>query len=214
MQVAPSMLSADFSNLQKDIEMINNSEADWFHLDIMDGMFVPNITFGPPVVAAIKKYARKPLDVHLMIVEPDRYIKAFVDAGADMLTVQYEACVHLHRTIQSIKSLGCKAAVAINPHTDVMLLKNIIPYLDMVLIMSVNPGFGGQKFIPTTFTKLKELNVLKTELNPALLIQVDGGVDTLNAGALKNAGVDMLVAGSAVFGSENPLESIIKLKHS
>lgn len=211
--VSPSLLSADFGNLQRDIEMVNNSEADWFHLDIMDGVFVPNISYGIPVIKTVKKHAKKPLDVHLMIIDPDRYIEDFQKAGADILTVHYEACTHLHRTVQNIKSKGMKAGVSLNPHTPVHLLKDIIADLDLVLIMSVNPGFGGQKFIPNAFEKIKELKQLIIEKNSNALIEVDGGVDNTNAKELVKAGCDVLVAGSYVFGSENQLETIKKLKH-
>lgn len=210
--LAPSMLSADFGNLQKDVEMINRSEADWFHLDIMDGVFVPNISFGFPVVKFIKKYAKKPLDVHLMIVQPERYIIEWQKAGADILTVHYEACTHLHRTVQEIKAAGMKAGVSLNPHTPVSLLKDILPDLDMVLIMSVNPGFGGQSFIPQSLSKIAELRQMANATNPNLIIQVDGGVDTKNYKDVLLAGANALVAGSAVFGAENPEEVIKVLK--
>ena len=210
--LSPSMLSADFNNLSKDIEMINNSEADWFHLDIMDGVFVPNISFGFPIVKHIKKIAKKPLDVHLMIVQPERYIEAWKDAGADILTVHYEACTHLHRTVQEIKNNGMKAGVSLNPHTPVSLLKDILPELDMVLIMSVNPGFGGQSFISQSLNKIKELREMANISNPDLIIQVDGGVDVKNYKTIVEAGANSLVAGSAVFKSENPLEAIGILK--
>jgi ribulose-phosphate 3-epimerase len=210
--ISPSLLSADFGNLQKDIEMINQSEADWFHLDIMDGVFVPNISFGFPVIKFIKKHAKKPLDVHLMIVDPDRYIEDFQKAGADLLTVHYETCNHLHRTIQNIKSKKMKAGVSLNPHTPVNLLKDIIADLDLVLIMSVNPGFGGQKFIPNTIDKIKELKELIIQKNSNALIEVDGGIDNKNAKILIEAGCDVLVAGSYIFGSQNQLETIKDLK--
>ncbi len=210
--LAPSMLSADFNNLQKDIEMINRSEADWFHLDIMDGVFVPNISFGFPIVKHIKKLAKKPLDVHLMIVQPERYINEWQKAGADILTVHYEACTHLHRTVQEIKNAGMKAGVSLNPHTSVALLKDILPELDMVLIMSVNPGFGGQSFIKQSLSKIAELREMADISNPTLIIQVDGGVDITNHKEIIHAGANALVAGSAVFGSENPEETIVKLK--
>ena len=212
MMIAPSILSADFSNLERDILMINQSEADLFHLDIMDGLFVPNISFGFPVVEAIGKKAEKPLDVHLMIVDPDRYLERFRDAGANWISVHYEACPHLHRTVQLMKSLGVKAGVALNPHTSVDLLTDIISDLDFVLIMSVNPGFGGQKFIEQTYTKVKRLKSIITESGSNALIQVDGGVDLKNAQLLKKAGVDILVAGNTVFKSENPLSTINNLK--
>ncbi|HOZ30047.1 MAG TPA: ribulose-phosphate 3-epimerase [Bacteroidales bacterium] len=210
--IAPSMLSADFGNLKKDIEMINKSEADWFHLDIMDGVFVPNISFGFPVVKYIKKFAKKPLDVHLMIVQPERYIDAWKNAGADILTVHYEACTHLHRTIQQIKAAGMKAGVSLNPHTSVSLLSDILPEIDMVLIMSVNPGFGGQSFIPQSLKKITLLRAMTNMSNPELIIQVDGGVDLTNYKEIVKAGANALVAGSAVFGSDNPTETIKKLK--
>lgn len=211
--ISPSLLSADFGNLQRDIEMINCSEADWFHLDIMDGVFVPNISYGIPVIKAVKKHAKKPLDVHLMIVDPDRYVDDFQKAGADILTVHYEACKHLHRTVQNIKSKGMKAGVSLNPHTPVHLLKDIIADLDLVLIMSVNPGFGGQKFIPNALNKIKELKDLIADSGSNTLIEVDGGVDSSNAKTLVDAGCNVLVAGSYVFGAENPIETIKRLKN-
>lgn len=210
--LAPSMLSADFNNLQKDIDMINNSKADWFHLDIMDGVFVPNISFGFPVVKHIKKLAKKPLDVHLMIIQPERYIQEWQKAGADILTVHYEACTHLHRTVQEIKNAGMKAGVSLNPHTSVSLLKDILPEIDMVLIMSVNPGFGGQSFIKQSLLKIAELREMADVSNPTLIIQVDGGVDITNHKEIIHAGANALVAGSAVFGSANPEETIKILK--
>ncbi len=211
--VSPSLLSADFGNLQRDIEMINTSEADWFHLDMMDGMFVPNISFGFPVIKHIKKHAKKPLDVHLMIVNPDRYIEDFYNAGADILTVHYEACDHLHRTIQNIKSKEMKAGVSLNPHTPVHLLKDIISDVDLVLIMSVNPGFGGQKFIPNSIEKIKELKQLITDINSNALIEVDGGIDNTNAKILIDAGCDVLVVGNYIFSSNNQLQTIKKLRN-
>jgi ribulose-phosphate 3-epimerase len=211
--ISPSLLSADFGNLQRDIEMVNNSEADWFHLDIMDGVFVPNISYGTPVIKAVKKHAKKPLDVHLMIVDPDRYVEDFKKAGADILTVHYEACKHLHRTVQNIKSNGMKAGVSLNPHTPVYLLKDIIADLDLVLIMSVNPGFGGQKFIPNALNKIKELKQLIVDSKSNALIEVDGGVDISNAKELIDAGCDVLVAGSFIFGTEDQIETIKKIKN-
>ncbi|MDN5349460.1 MAG: ribulose-phosphate 3-epimerase [Bacteroidales bacterium] len=210
--LAPSLLSADFLNLEKEIDMINASEADWFHLDIMDGVFVPNISFGLPVVDAIKRKAKKPLDVHLMIVEPDRYVDAFRNAGADILSVQYEACTHLHRVLQQIRNAGMKAGVVLNPHTPVLLLTDILAYADLVLVMSVNPGFGGQKFIPETFNKIVELRSMIDKRGLEVLIEVDGGVNISNANQLYQAGADVLVAGNAVFKSENPTETIRNLK--
>lgn len=211
--IAPSVLAADFANLQRDIEMINKSEADWIHVDIMDGMFVPNISFGFPVINAINKHAKKPLDIHLMIVEPDRYLKNFKDAGATGMIVHYEACPNLHRTIQYIKELGCRAAVALNPHTPVLLLEDIVADLDQVLIMSVNPGFGGQRFIEHTYKKLKDIKELSNKLNPNLFIEVDGGVDAHNAAKLIEAGANVLVAGSSVFLSPDPSAAIANLKN-
>ncbi len=211
--ISPSLLTADFGNLAKDVQMVNNSEADWIHLDIMDGVFVPNISFGFPVIEHIKKIAGKPLDVHLMIVDPDRYLARFRDAGADILTVQYEACVHLQQTVTEIRNLGMKAGVAINPHTPVMLLKNILPYIDMVLIMTVNPGFGGQSFIMESYEKIAELRKMIDDGDYNVLIEVDGGIDSKNACKLIETGVNVLVAGNTVFSSKDPVETIRKLKN-
>jgi len=211
--IAPSILSADFANLQRDIEMINKSEADWFHVDVMDGVFVPNISFGMPVVKAIKKHAKKPLDVHLMIVNPDNYISGFKQAGADILTVHYEACTHLNRTVQSIKANGMKAGVSLNPHTPVALLEDIIKNVDVVLIMSVNPGFGGQSFIENTYKKVIQLRDLIEKSGSNAKIEVDGGVNLETGKMLLAAGADVLVAGSFVFKNENPLDTILKLKN-
>ncbi|OFY87064.1 MAG: ribulose-phosphate 3-epimerase [Bacteroidetes bacterium RIFCSPLOWO2_12_FULL_35_15] len=210
--IAPSILSADFANIQRDVEMINKSEADWFHVDIMDGMFVPNISFGFPVIKAIKKHATKPLDVHLMIVDPDRYLQTFKDAGADILTVHYEACPHLHRTIQAIKALGMKAGVAINPHTSVNLLIDIITDIDLVLVMSVNPGFGGQKFIENTYHKIALLQEIIRTTKSEALIEIDGGVDLKNYAKLVDTGANVLVAGNTVFSSPDPTQTISDLK--
>src|ERR1051326_7552701 len=210
--VAPSILSADFANLQRDIEMINKSEADWFHLDVMDGVFVPNISFGLPVIKAIKKYAKKPLDVHLMIVQPDNFLQAFKDAGTDNLTVHYEASTHLHRTVHAIRDLGMKAGVALNPHTPVNVLQDIISEIDLVCMMSVNPGFGGQKFIESSFQKTKYLKQLIRTKKSKAKIEIDGGVDLKNARQLVKEGADVLVAGNTVFGSKNPSETISLLK--
>jgi ribulose-phosphate 3-epimerase len=211
--IAPSILSADFANLQKDIEMINNSEADWFHVDVMDGVFVPNISFGFPVIKKIKEYAKKPLDVHLMIVEPDRYFERFKGVGADIISVHYEACKHLHRSIQAIKALDMKAGVVLNPHASVYVLEDILVDVDLVMLMSVNPGFGGQKFIENTLTKIKRLKDLIDKTNSKAMIEVDGGVNLSNAVDLIRAGADVLVAGNTVFASDDPIETISKLKH-
>ena len=210
--IAPSVLAADFANLQRDSEMLNKSEADWFHIDIMDGVFVPNISFGMPVLKAIAKHATKPLDVHLMIVNPDQYIETFAELGSAVLTVHYEACDHLHRTIQKIKSCGMKAGVALNPHTPITVLESIIKDVDVVCLMSVNPGFGGQSFIEETYTKVRTLKTLIQEKESATLIEIDGGVTNKNAKQLINAGADVLVAGSYVFGAEDPIQTIAGLK--
>ncbi len=210
--IAPSILAADFANLQRDVELINNSDADWFHIDIMDGVFVPNISFGMPVLRDIVKHATKKIDVHLMIVDPDRYIKTFAKLGANVLTVHYEACTHLHRTLQTIKAEGMLAGVALNPHTNIALLEDVINDIDLVCVMSVNPGFGGQSFIENTYDKTMALKRLITEKGATTLIEIDGGVTNKNAVQLKDAGADVLVAGSYVFKSENPTDTISGLK--
>ncbi len=211
--IAPSILAADFGNLQRDCEMVNNSNADWFHLDIMDGVFVPNISYGMPIINKINEVATKTLDVHLMIIDPERYIETFKNVGADILTVHYEACMHLHKTIQSIKSNGMKAGVALNPHTSVDLLKDVLNDLDLVLVMSVNPGFGGQSFIENTYDKVRELRILREKSGSNFIIEIDGGVNTTNAPKLIKAGADALVAGSFVFKSDNPTLTIEDLKN-
>ncbi len=210
--VAPSVLAADFTHLAEAFEMVNKSQADWFHLDVMDGRFVPNISFGMFVIEAMKKMAKKPLDVHLMIVEPERYIERFREAGADVISVHYEACPHLHRTIQQIKATGAKAGVALNPHTPVGHLENLLEAIDLVCLMSVNPGFGGQKFIYQTLPKVRKLKQMITEKNATLLIEIDGGVGLQNAEVLLQAGANVLVAGSSVFKAEKPAEVIAKMK--
>lgn len=210
--IAPSVLAADFANLQRDCEMINTSAADWFHIDIMDGVFVPNISFGMPVLEAIQRHAKKPLDVHLMIVQPERYVETFKKLGAEVITVHYEACPHLHRNIQQIKDLGCQAGVALNPHTSVNVLEDVIQDLDLVLIMSVNPGFGGQKFIENTYAKVAKLKELIMKSGSKAVIEIDGGVNSSNAPKLVAAGADVLVAGSFVFNSDNPIQTIADLK--
>ncbi len=212
--IAPSLLSANFLNLSTDIEMINNSLADWFHIDVMDGHFVPNISFGFSIISQIKSQAKKPLDVHLMISEPDRYLQNFKDCGADILTVHYEVCTHLHRTINQVKKLGMKAGVVINPHINVALLEDILPEADLVLLMSVNPGFGGQSFIESTYNRISTLKELIEKTNSKALIEVDGGVDINNASKLVSAGANVLVSGSSVFKSDNPAAYIEKLKNS
>ena len=210
--IAPSLLAADFANLQRDIEMINNSAADWFHIDIMDGVFVPNISFGMPVLEAIVKHTTKPLDVHLMIVDPDRYIQTFANLGANILTVHYEACTHLHRTLQAIKAAGMQAGVALNPHTSVDLLEDVICDIDLVCLMSVNPGFGGQSFIENTYSKIEKLKNLIDKKGAKTRIEIDGGVTNKKAKQLVDAGADVLVAGNFIFKASNPLETILELK--
>lgn len=212
-KIAPSMLAADFANLKRDIQMVNQSEADWFHLDIMDGVFVPNISFGMPVLKAMVQHTEKILDVHLMIVDPDRYIETFAQIGADVLTVHAEACTHLNRTIQAIKDAGVQAGVALNPHTPISVLEDVIADIDVVCVMSVNPGFGGQKFIPNTYAKVRKLRAMIAAHKSATLIEIDGGVNATNCTDLVEAGADVLVAGSFVFSSENPTETIKNLRH-
>ena len=212
MLISPSLLSCDFANVQRDVEMLNQSKADFFHIDIMDGVFVPNISYGLPVLKAMTKHATKPMDVHLMIQNPDAYLSSFKDAGAHFLTVHYEACIHLHRTIQAIQNLEMKAGVALNPHTPVSLLEEVIDQLDLVLIMSVNPGFGGQKFIDSSCKKVEKIKELIVKNNSKCLIEVDGGVNLETGAALSNAGADILVAGSFVFKSPNPIKTISELK--
>lgn len=211
-RIAPSLLAADFANLEREVQMLNRSEADWIHVDVMDGVFVPNLSLGLPIVEAVKRHSRKPLDVHLMIVQPERYVEAFRKAGADLISVHLEASPHLHRTVQHIKSLGCKAGVALNPHTPVESLLDILPDLDLVCLMSVNPGFGGQQFIPGTFDRVQRLRQLIQKTQSSALIEIDGGVNETNGPALAKAGADVLVAGHFVFSSPSPEETIKKLR--
>jgi len=210
-KIAPSMLAADFANLERDVQLVNQSQADWFHMDIMDGVFVPNISFGMPVLKAMARHANKPLDVHLMIVDPDQYIQTFADLSAAVLTVHAEACTHLHRTVQAIKATGMQAGVALNPHTPISVLEDIISDVDLICVMSVNPGFGGQQFIENTFDKVRRLRALANAKKSEVLIEIDGGVNSENAAALVQAGADVLVAGSFVFKSENPSQTISEL---
>ena len=210
-KIAPSMLAADFANLERDVQLVNQSQADWFHMDIMDGVFVPNISFGMPVLKAMARHANKPLDVHLMIVDPDRYIQTFADLGAAVLTVHAEACTHLHRTVQAIKAAGMQAGVALNPHTSISVLEDIISDIDLICVMSVNPGFGGQQFIENTFDKVRRLRALANAKKSEVLIEIDGGVTSENAASLVQAGANVLVAGSFVFKSENPSQTISDL---
>jgi len=212
--VAPSLLAADFANLQRDIEFVNESDADWFHIDVMDGVFVPNISFGMPVIKAIAEHANKPLDVHLMIVDPDRYLETFKDLGTDILTVHAEACTHLHRTLTAIRALNMKAGVALNPHTPVSVLSDVLNEIDLVCLMSVNPGFGGQTFIDRTYDKVRELRAMSDAAGLNIQIEIDGGVTTSNATALVEAGADVLVAGSSIFKADNPGAAATAIKNA